>query len=78
MMDTLHNMAMSSTFQENQHFINGIPMFKSKNPQFFDDWLEQVDKLAVLTNKDPYKLALQNLRDKNNYLISTLYGMEQN
>ena len=45
-------------FQENQHFINYIPIFKAKDPQSFDVWLEQIDKVAALTNKDPYKLAL--------------------
>ena len=35
-----------------------MPIFKAKDPQSFDDWLEQVDKLAALTNKGPYKLSL--------------------
>ena len=52
------NIARSSTFQENQHFINDILIFKAKDPQSFDDWLEQVDNVAALNNKDPYKLAL--------------------
>ena len=58
MMDALQNIARSSTFQENQHFINGIPIFKAKDPQSFDDWLELVSKVAALANNDPYKLAL--------------------
>ena len=33
-------------------------MVKAKDPQSFDEWLEQIDKVASLTNKDPYKLAL--------------------
>ena len=57
-MDALQNIPGSSTFQEHQHFINEIPIFKAKDPQPFDDWLEQVDKVAALTNKGPYKLAL--------------------
>ena len=32
--------------------------FQCQNAQSFDDWLEQIDKVAALTNKDPYKLAL--------------------
>ena len=52
------DIAWLSAFQENQHFINDIPIFKAKDPQSFDDWVEQVDKVAALTNKDPYKLAL--------------------
>ena len=55
--NTLENIAKSSSFQENQHFINEIPIFRAKDPQSFDGWLEQIDKVASLTNKDPYKLA---------------------
>ena len=56
--DTLNNIAKSSLFQENQHFISDIPIFKAKDPQSFDEWLAQIDKVASLTNKDPYKLVL--------------------
>ena len=45
-------------FQESQHFINKIPNFKAKDSKSFDDWLEQIDKIASLTNKGPYKLAI--------------------
>ena len=31
---------------------------KAKNPQSFNDWLDQISKVAALTNIDPYKLAL--------------------
>ena len=58
MMDALENIVWSSSFQENQRFINDIPVFKAKDPQSIDDWLEQIDKVAALTNKDLYKLAL--------------------
>ena len=58
MTEALENIAISSSFQENQHYINDMPIFKAKDPQSFDDWLEQVDKVASLTNKDPYKLTL--------------------
>ena len=58
MRDALENIAKSSSFQENQHFIIDISIFKAKAPQSFDDLLEQIDKVASLTNKDPYKLAL--------------------
>ena len=54
----MNNIAKSSSFQESQHFINDIPIFKAKDPQSFDDWLEQIDKVASQTNKDPYKIAL--------------------
>ena len=54
----MENIAKSSSFQENQLFIDDIPIFKAKGPQSFDDWLEQINKVATLTNKDPYKLAL--------------------
>ena len=32
--DALNNIAKSSSFQENQHFINDIPIFKAKYSQF--------------------------------------------
>ena len=54
----MQNIARSSMFQENQQFINNIGIFKAKDSQSSDDWLEQVDKVAALINKDPYKLAL--------------------
>ena len=54
----LENIAKASPFQENQHFINDILIFKAKDPKSFDDWLEQINKVASLTNKDPYKLGL--------------------
>ena len=57
-MDVIHYIVKSSALQENIHFINDIPMFKAKDPQTFDDWLDQIDKVTVLTNSDPYKLAL--------------------
>ena len=57
MMVTLENIVRSSMFQENQHFINDKPIFKVKNPQIFDDWLEKINKVALLINKHPYKLA---------------------
>ena len=58
MTDTFEHIARFSSFQENQHFINDIPIFKAKEPQSFDDWLGQIHKVALPTNKDPYKLAL--------------------
>ena len=67
--DALENIAKSS-FQENQHFINDIPIFKAKDPQSFDDWLEQINKVASLTNKDPYKLALANSQGSFSRIIS--------
>ena len=44
--------------QENVHFINDIPIFKAKDPQSLNEWLDKIDKVAALTNNDPYKLAL--------------------
>ena len=44
MMDALKNIARSSTFQDNQHFINDIPIFKAKDPQSFDDGLNKLIK----------------------------------
>ena len=55
--EVLNNIAKSSLLQENLYFINDISIFKSKDPQSFYEWLEQIDKDASLTNKDPYKLA---------------------
>ena len=56
--DSLHNIAKSSALQENVHFFNHIPIFKAKDPQLFDEWLDQIDKVEALINNDPYKLAL--------------------
>ena len=56
--DALNNIAKSSSFKENHHFISNILIFKAKDPQSFDEWLKQIDKVAALTNKDPYELAL--------------------
>ena len=56
--DALNNIAKSCSLQENLHFINDIPIFKAKDLQSFDEWLEQIDKVTSLTNKDPYKLTL--------------------
>ena len=56
--DALNNITKSSSLQENVHFINDIPIFKSKDPKSFDGWLEQIDKVTSLMNKDPYKLTL--------------------
>ena len=58
MTDALQNIIGSSNSQEIQHFIDNIPTFKAKDLQSFDDWLEQIEKVAELTNKDLYKLAL--------------------
>ena len=33
-------------------------MFKAKDPQSFNEWLDQTKKVTALTNNDPYKLAL--------------------
>ena len=54
MMDALQNIIRSFTFQET----NNSSIFKVKDPQSFDDWFEQITKVAALTIKDPYELAL--------------------
>ena len=56
--DALHNIAKSLGLQENLHFIHDIPMFKAKDPQSFDEWLDQIDKVTALANNNPNKLAL--------------------
>ena len=33
-------------------------MFEAKDPQLFNEWLDQINKVAALTTNDPYKLAL--------------------
>ena len=63
MIDALQNKIRSSTFQEKQHSINGIPIFKAKDPQSFDDLLEQIDKVAALTNKNHISWHLHNTKD---------------
>ena len=54
----LSSITRSSLHQGTLHFINIIPIFKAKDPQSFDDWLEEIDKIVLLTNIDPYKCAL--------------------
>ena len=46
-MDALHNIAIASTLQANVHFIDDIPLFKAKDPQSFDEWLDQVHKVTA-------------------------------
>ena len=65
--DALTNIAKSSSLQENQHCINDMPKFKVKDPQSFDEWLEQINKVTSLTNKDPYNF--ENLRDHSAELL---------
>ena len=56
--DALHDITKSSALQENLHFIHEIPILKAKDPQLFDEWLDEIDKVAALTNNDPHKLVL--------------------
>ena len=44
--DALHNTTKSSSLLENLHFVNGIPMFKAKDPQLFDKWLDQIGHIT--------------------------------
>ena len=46
-------------------------MFKAKDPQLFDEWLDQIDKVTSLTKNDPYKLALANSQGSFNKIISS-------
>ena len=79
MTDALENIARSSIFHENQHFINDIPIFKVKDQHSLSDWLEQIDKVPSLTNKDPYKLALVKCQGSFRRMISSLLpSMEWN
>ena len=71
-MDALQNIDRSSIFQENQHFINEIPILKAKDLQSFDNWLERINKVGALTNKDPYKLALAKSQGSFSRTISSL------
>ena len=68
--DAIHNIAKSSALKENIHFINDIPMFKAKDPQSFNDWLDQIDKVVALTYNDPSKLALATSQGSFNKTIS--------
>ena len=71
MTDAWQNIIRSSISQENQHFINDISIFKAKDPQSFDDWLEHIDKAAELTNKDPYKLTFAKFQGSFNRTVSS-------
>ena len=79
-MDSLHNIAKSSAVQENVHFIYDIPMFRAKDHQSFNDWLDQINKVTAPTNNDPYKLALAKSQGsfRHHQLISTYIRLEQN
>ena len=48
--DVLCNIAKSSALQENVPFINDIIIFKAKDPQSFDEWLDQINMVIALTN----------------------------
>ena len=75
----LQNIIRSSNSQENQYFIKDILIFKAKDPQSFDDWLEQIEKVAELTNKDLYKLALAKSQGSFDRKISSfLHSMAWN
>ena len=69
--DALEDIAKSSSFQENQQFINDILTLKTKKLQSFDDWLEQINKAASLTNKDPYKIVLAKCQESFTRMISS-------
>ena len=56
--DTLHNITKSSALEENLQFTHDITIFKAKGPQLFNEWLDQIDRDAALTNNNPYKLSL--------------------
>ena len=38
------------------------PCFKASDPQSFYEWLEQIDKVISLMDKDPINLPLQSLK----------------
>ena len=42
---------------ENQQFIRDIQIFNGKNIDF-DEWMAQIEKVALLTGKSEYTLAL--------------------
>ena len=69
--DALNTIAKSSSFQENQHFISDIPIFKAKGPQTFDEWSAKIDKVTSLKNKDHYKLDLAKSQGSSSRMISS-------
>ena len=69
--DTLDNIDKSSSLKENLLLINDIPIFKAKDPQSFDDWLKQIDRVTASTNKDPYKHTLMKLQGSFSRTISS-------
>ena len=60
--DAPNNIAKSSSLQKFCISLKISTYFKTKDPQSFDEWLEQIDKVASLMNKDPYRLPLQSLK----------------
>ena len=69
--DALHNIATSSALQEDLHFIHDIPTFKAKDPQSFDEWLDQISKGVALTSNNPNKLALAKSQGSSSKTISS-------
>ena len=69
--DALHNIAKSSALQEHVNFINNMPIFKAKDSKFFNEWLDQINKVNSLANNDPYKLALAKSQSSFNKTVSS-------
>ena len=69
--DAWNNISQSSSNQENLHVINDIPIFKPKDLQSINEWLEQIGKVTSLTNKDPYKLTLLKTQGSFSRIISS-------
>ena len=53
----LNNIAKSH-FKKIYISFNGIPKCKAKDPQSFNEWLQQIGRVTSLMNKDPYKYTL--------------------
>ena len=69
--DTLHNITKSSALQEHLQFIHDTPIFKAKDPQSVNKWLDQINKVKTLTNNGPYKLALAKCQGSFSKTISS-------
>ena len=49
-MDALHNIGKILSITEKHTLHNDVPRFKAKDPQSSEVWLDQIDKVTVLTN----------------------------
>ena len=58
-------------FKRTNIFLMIYTFLKLKTLNLFEEWLKQIDKVASLMNKDPYKLALAKSQGSFSRMISS-------